>query len=445
MTRILTAGILLVALLTACNKPSPFGADLLDDQLADYAFVDTLSLNCTIVKEDSVLTSDRTFTADFFFCGQLDDPKFGKSQADIYSLLQLDNLNPGFKATDVLDSVELILRYDAAGIYGDTTQSVSLRVQRLADQLRWDKDYYSNQSLGTAEDIGSLDFVPKPRTLVNNPFDTASDATKYTYIKVPLTQAFGQLLMGMDSLTLSNDTLFWDVLNGLKISINSNAQPGAMLAFDLNNSLSRIRLHYSRDTSNLTFDYFFAANKFLQFQHDYANTAAGQQIGVKNPSLLYLQGMGGLKLKVEIPYADRLENIAVNKAELVFTVADQSGDPASLTPAGQLVATELRGDTVYSLISDVIYSLGTTLTGGFGGFGGQPENETINGANVNRYRMTITQRFQDMVDDTSGNVKNRTLYVSVYSQRGSAMRSVLNGPGNANFPVKLELKYTRIE
>ena len=32
MTRILTAGIFLAALLTACNKPSPFGADLLDDQ-----------------------------------------------------------------------------------------------------------------------------------------------------------------------------------------------------------------------------------------------------------------------------------------------------------------------------------------------------------------------------------------------------------------------------
>ena len=183
----------------------------------------------------------------------------------------------------------------------------------------------------------------------------------------------------------------------------------------------------------------------MQFQHDYTGTAAGQQIGKVNPQLLYLQGMGGLKLKLEIPNADRLENIAVNKAELVFTVADQSGDPVSLTPAGQLVATELRGDTVYSLISDVLYSLGTTLTGGFGGFGGQPEIEVINSANVNRYRMTITQRFQDMVDDSSGNIKNRTLYISVYSQRGSAMRSVLYGPGNTSFPVKLELKYTRIE
>lgn len=151
MLRIFTAGLLGAALLAACNKPSPFGADLLDDQLADYAFTDTLTVNYTVIREDSILTSDRSFTADYFLCGQLNDPSFGVSRSDIYSLLQLDNLNPGFKATDVLDSVELILRYDAPGIYGDTSQPVNLRIYRLSDQLRWDEDYYSNESLAAAE------------------------------------------------------------------------------------------------------------------------------------------------------------------------------------------------------------------------------------------------------------------------------------------------------
>lgn len=447
MTKYFPASLLLaaLALVAACNKPSPFGADLLDDQLADYAFSDSVSLRCSIVREDSVLTSDRTLTADFFLCGQLNDPIFGPSQAEVFSLLQLDNLNPGFKTTDVLDSIELILRYDATGVYGDTTQPVSMHVYRLTDPLRWDKDYYSNQSLNAAEEIGSLDFTPKPRTLVANPFDTDTAATKYAYVKVPLSAAFGQSLLGIDSLNMVNDTLFWEQLKGLKISVNSASTPGAMLSFDLNDGVSRIRLYYSRDTNNLTFDYLFAANKFNHYTHDYSGTVAGQQIGQINPDRLYMQGMSGLKMKLEFPYADRLDNIAVNKAELVLTVADVPGDPVSLAPSGQMVATELRGDTIFVLVSDVLYSLGPTFGSGFNAFGGQPEVEVINGVRVNRYRLTLTQRFQDMVDDTSGDLGKKTLYLNVYSQRASAMRSVLYGPASTTYPPKLELKYTRIQ
>ena len=70
MTKYFPASLLIaaLALVAPCNKPSPFGADLLDDQLADYAFSDSVSLRCSIVREDSVLTSDRTLTADFFLC-----------------------------------------------------------------------------------------------------------------------------------------------------------------------------------------------------------------------------------------------------------------------------------------------------------------------------------------------------------------------------------------
>jgi hypothetical protein len=40
------AGIALAGLVlwAACTKPTPFGSDLLDDQLADYAYTDTVSL-----------------------------------------------------------------------------------------------------------------------------------------------------------------------------------------------------------------------------------------------------------------------------------------------------------------------------------------------------------------------------------------------------------------
>lgn len=450
MTKNFPAYLLLAALAfwAACNKPSPFGAELLDDQIADYAFTDTLSLRCSLLQEDSALTSDRSSTAAYFLCGQLNDPTFGVSQAEIFSLLRLDELDPNFDAaTDQLDSIVLFLKYDPAGFYGDSTQAVSLRVSRLTQQLRWDEDYYSNESLAVGEELGAVEnFQPKHNTLLTNPFDTASAATKHAYLRVPLSQSFGQYLLGLDSALMVSDSLFWQQLLGIRIAAYSSAVPGPMLSFDLNDNVSRVRMYYTRDTSQLTFDYFFTgANKFGHYTHDYIGTPVAPLLDREAPERLYLQGMAGVRMKVEIPYADKLEDLAVNKAELVFTLADVPGDPAGLEPADQLVVTELRGDTAFVLIRDVLYSLGSTGTAGFVAFGGSPESRVVGGTTVKQYRLTITDRFQEMVDDKTGDLKNRTLYVNVYPQRLSAMRSVLYGPQSATFPAKLELKYTRIQ
>ena len=88
--------ILFAAFWAACTKPTPFGSELLADELADYEFTDTLSITCTVEMEDSLLTSDPGSTSSAFLCGELDDPIFGKSKAEIFSLLQMsvDNMEP---------------------------------------------------------------------------------------------------------------------------------------------------------------------------------------------------------------------------------------------------------------------------------------------------------------------------------------------------------------
>jgi hypothetical protein len=48
---------------SACSEPTPFGADLLEDQVAQLEFTDTLSLQFTLEREDSLLTSDRSSIA----------------------------------------------------------------------------------------------------------------------------------------------------------------------------------------------------------------------------------------------------------------------------------------------------------------------------------------------------------------------------------------------
>jgi hypothetical protein len=264
---------------------------------------------------------------------------------------------------------------------------------------------------------------------------------------VPITQDFGNFLLDIDSIDMTADSLFWKKLRGIRISATPANAPGAMMALNLNDiNFSFLRLYYKRDTLVRFFDYeFLGCNKFTNFTHDYSGSDAGQAIGQNTLDYLYLQGMGGLRLKVEIPYADQLDDVIVNKAELVLTTAARSGDNALLKPANQLVFTELRGDTSLVLTSDVLYAIGPTLSGSFVNFGGFPITEKDTGGNnIQRYRMTLTQRFQNMVDDTPGNIKNKTLYINIYPQRIAPARAILFGPQHPDHPIKLELKYTRL-
>ncbi len=437
-------GLTLLLLWSACTKSTPFGSELLDNELADYTFTDTLTTRYTLEREDSVLTSDRTFTASYFLCGELNDPTFGKSSSEIFTLIQMADLSPNFRQAGMtFDSMVMYLAYEASGVYGDTLQPQTLRVQQLdpGQQVRWDKNYFSPRTLAAGTEVGRVDFKPRPSKA-----DSLFATTKAPFLRVKLSDEFGKGIFGIDSTTLTSDTLFWQKLRGLKITTSSNGStPGAMLAFDLNNeSFSRVRLYYHQDTVKKKFDYFFRrSNKFMHFDHDYTGTVVGQKIGQVTEDLLYLQGMTGVRLKVEFPYADDLDNIAVNKAELVLNAPPLDNPVFPL--ASQIATAEYQGDSIYVYTSDVTYSLSTSSTGGFDRFGGTPLEVTVSGNKVKRYRMTLSQRFQDIVDDQSGLLKNKTLYINIQPQSRSAMHSLLYGPKSTILPAKLNLTYTRIK
>lgn len=439
---------LAAALWAACNKPSPFGSELLEDEQAEYEFTDTLSVVCTVeLEDDSLETSDPGSTAGAFLCGELDDPLFGKSKAEIFSLLQLSVLDPGFKPdSQTVDSLVLYLRYAPGSFYGDSTQAQTLRVFRLDESLEDDNDYYAESTLPAGTEIGRLEnFYPRPNT-VDSLFDPD---TKAPFIGIPMSLDFANELFRLDTSILQNDSAFYKALRGIKIVASSNATPGAILAFNLNNATySRLRLYFhdNDDSTSRRFDFYFSGvNKFTHLAHEYGNSPAGQKIGQQSDEYLYVQAMQGLRLKVEFPTVDLLDKIAVNKAQLVLTTASLPGDFAVLTPAEQLILTEKQGDTTFVFTSDVLYSLGPALNLGFNRFGGFPEDENINGTLVERYRLTLSDRLQAMVDDTSGDPKKKTLYVNITPQGRSARRTVFYGPKNATFPAKLELKFTRVQ
>jgi hypothetical protein len=436
----------LILFALSCSKQTPFGSDLLDDQLADYNFTDTLSMIVSVEREDtSLITTDRN-TADYQLCGELNDPIFGKSVAEIYTLMQTGNSAVNFQDTRYrYDSLEMFLNIIDNGIYGDTTQEQTLRIFRLAQAIdtRDSSIYFSNMSLPVDEQVGEVRFFPRP----SQSDSLVSTTARGAFVRIKMNDSFGQFLFGLDSLTYTTDSAFERKLRGLKIVCSSGSTPGAMLSFNLNNAnFSLMRLHFTRDdTASSVFNYqFLNAKKFMNFRHDYAGTPVESRIGKPAPELVFAQGMGGLRYKVEFPYASKLENIAVNKAELVVTVAEQPGDNPLLFPANQLLTTKWFNDSTFTIIDDVLASIGSTGTLGYGRFGGFPVKKVVNGQSVTQYRFNVTQHFQDLIDNTSTDLNKRTLWFQVSPQARVVSRAVFHGPKSSSFPMKLELKYTNV-
>lgn len=423
-------------LVFACAKPTPFGSELLQEDLAAYDFSDTLTLRFFLEKEDSVRTSDPSSTAQYLLCGRIKDPDFGVSQADIYTLYRPSFNNEAIKATDALDSAVLYLNLAPSAYYGDTLQAHNLRVYTLNEPLGRSKEYFSNQSLPSGAMVGELTgFRPRISRRDSLILPTARGA----FLRIPLDQAFGEALFRADSATLSVDTNFYKVFKGLKISIESPEEPGAMLGLNLNNdNFSFIRLFYKSDTIAKTARFvFLGANKFNSFSHDYSGSTVEPHIG--QPLMgdrLYLKGMQGLRMRMEIPYVDLLDQVVVNQAELEFTVAQ---DNPQLRPAGRLILSRRESDANPILVftPDVTHSLSSGFD--FDLFGGAP----VEMSGLIKYRLTLSQILQKMADDTSGALKNKTLFVNVYPQSLSPGRVILFGAGD-NKP-RIRLKATRLK
>lgn len=437
----------LCLLVWACSKPTPFGGDLLDDQLADYDFTDTLSLNITVEREDSSLQSNDRNIADYQLCGELNDPIFGKSSAEIFTSMLTGNSainfqNPRYR----YDSLVMYLKLNPTGYYGDTLSEQTLRIFRLSKGIETGDSatYYTNSSIEAGEQVGEVKFFPR----VSRQDSLISETARASYVRIKLSDSFGQELFGLDSLTYASDTAFEKAFRGLKIVSASTGNPGAVLALGLNDvNFSLMRMFYTRDdTVKGAFFYQFRnAHKFVRTTHEYNGAPIANQIGQTNGDYIYAQGMAGLRFKVEFPTAASLDNIAVNKAELVLTIAkDVPNDNPLLYATSQLVAGNYATDSSFTFTPDVLYSIGVTGSDGFGRFGGFPEKRIVNNQEVTQYRFTLTKQFQRIVDDTSGDKNKRTVWFFLSPGYRLATRAIMYGTNSSVYKPKLELKYTKV-
>lgn len=426
-------------LLNACNEAGIIGENIIpNSENINIQYTDTFGLTATTVRQDSVKVYDvnPALQPGRYLTGRVDDPVFGVYQSDIYTQFELLTTNPLFE-NGVVDSVILIVAYDDKGHYGDFSQPYKLNVYEVTEFLNPDVNHFSQETFETAAmPLATLNFTPAPYDSV------LVDSNKLkAHLRIPLDPALGQrFLSESDSTVFENDDFFTNYFKGIKLE-GSDPNNEAILAFDLLDGLTQMIVYYRRDTTQETFTLRIksGSTKTMHFQHNYNGSPVADFIdnAAFGDSLVFAQSMEGLNVKLNIPHIQSLDQVIVNKAELVVTVANNDNSELYPLPE-QLVLLRKLEDGTLVFIEDAAISL--TRTAGFGQlFGGQPEtgdNSTVT------YRMNLSGYLQDIID---GRFTDNDFYLSTYPKPDTPSRVILGGAKHSQYPIRLELTYTKLD
>ncbi len=428
-----------VLFLGACNEPSIIGEDLLSDDQASFFFSDTFAIEAKTLNADSVIVYQPGFQRFSYLCGDFLDPLFGKAKAVIYSQMGLSVANPSFlegvdQGRVVLDKVELVLAVRTDETYGlNLDQPISIGVYELEDELDREETYYAPQSFQTRQLIGDTAIVASE----------IDDSTQV--LRLPLSEAFGQQMLELDPTAYESNDDFFDAFKG--IAIVPESETNYMLSFNIDGSF--IELSYLQDdTLSSSYNFFFAGNlaKMTTFEHDYTATAVEAALENNVPSdtvsSLYLQGMAGVNLELQLPALEDLQGVEINKAELVLS--SELSDIGSFPLIDQLLAYKYDENGGLEQIEDIQFftngldfgRVNAVLTSLRNGFGGVLDDDS----NPNSYTLNIAAYLQNVIE---GNSDNRIIIGAAFRPE-TPNRVIISGPGATNAPVELRVTYTKI-
>lgn len=402
-------------LFTSCKKKDNLlGIGLHpEEDLIGLNVIDTLSLITYSATSDSIVTDELTSSN---LLGSYVDPYLGKAEASIYTHIRLegaiDFIPDGGTINDIaLDSV--ILYLDITDFYG-RLDNQTFEVYQITEDFYKDSIYYSTSSLST--DVVNL--VEAGMGTITPNGDLLSIPLSLNDFAQPIVNQSGTgILDGNDG-----SGKFVDWFKGLHIKVNNSSQAegeGAILYVDLESSKSKVTLYYrdtmgnatEHDTLEFDFNINSSSARFSNFSQDYTGTLVDQVLAdsTNGQELFFSQTMGGVRAKVDIPYALTVldsGNVIINKAELVLPVQYYPGDP--LNPPAELYLVMDNSDGTISFIPD--------YNDDRGGYFDNDESS---------YTFNITRYYNQLI---SGEISSGPLTVISSGNAVTANRVVFNGP-----------------
>jgi hypothetical protein len=423
----LLSGLLLLAVLAlvySCDNSDRLGLELTPDgERFDYHIDSSSVVIMSTLLQDS-LTMERRNPV---LIGSAIDDVFGMQKGSLATQLRLTSNNVEFGEGIQLDSVVLLLKYQ--GYYGDTTTLQNIKVFELSESLFFDSTYYSNLDLSgyynDNQPIGQKEYSPTP----------SQDS-----LTIRLSDEFGLKILEADTSNLVDNVAFLEFLKGIYITTDEVSSNGAIAYFDIAGEKSRVTLYYSNnEDDSLSYEVLINDNCTWVnvYDHDYLNSEAGSFVNdsLYSHELVYLQAMSGLRASVQLQFGDSIMSaaelgIAINKAELIFPVAENYISGNREKPVSLAIFKALE-DGTNEFIEDAF--LGEAY------YDGRYHSEK------KAYVFNIARHVQNLLSPVADNrLENSGLFLVVNDARTTANGLVLkNGVDGSG--AKLNITYTTIK
>ena len=217
----------------ACSESSILGDEFIGDDSFDLSYIDTVSLELSTLRYDSVITS----TSDRLLLAYQSDSVFTGMNTEGYFLLAPASDNT-ITDSDVFDSITISLPLDGYFYNLEDYVSVNVQLERLTEELE-SRAYYN---FSNPSSINS-----SKTTLMNREVKFYADRDQDPEVRID--NALGESLFnlyqnGSDKIETSSE--FYQYLKGLQLSITSDESVGIGLVADS----IRVRLYYTNHTGD---------------------------------------------------------------------------------------------------------------------------------------------------------------------------------------------------
>ncbi len=411
-----------------CNNASDAGIGIIPkDALIKLESFDTLHIEAYTYKDDSVLSSKVANG----LLGAYIDPVLGKTRSTFVMQISPMQIST-FGDNPVADSMKLFLRYipdTTAPLYGNIHAEMLLKIHEVKTKLSFDSSYYTTYRPEWLE-LGDL--------MANTSFIPEDGRNDTVMLEVMLENSVAQRIIDefdqWNDVADPRDTSFTDYFQGLFIESNDIGYDGSLCIFSLTNTETKAILYYHNDEDTLQLSFFVPSisNRFNMVEQQY--DAPGFLPDLENPeskedSVVYIQGLGGLKIRLKTPGIDSLMKTGiwgVNKAELLLTAENSSLTSEDKFPAPpKLKILAIKPDGTTEMVVDYL-----------------GENSYL-GVNYvdGTYKFDITYYIQQIF---SGSIENDGFYILSNSDYDNPSRVVIKGTNNQN-PLKLALTLRRLQ
>jgi hypothetical protein len=414
---------------SGCEEdPTGIGSKLLPgSDFVSIKSTDTLKVRSFTMYNDSAATSNPAIS----YLGTIHDPYFGNTTAGFVSQLRLGS------AWDdeyfVIDSIRLYLKF--LNVTGITTEPHLIRLSEISERLYDSALYYSNQTVPLTDSTWLCTLQEGLKA------DTINTVT----IDVPL--SFGRYLTrdtSMFAYTSKKD--FRSYFKGLYFQMEPSIDPlflSLTLDYQGSYSYSNYFVLYMHDVSGNTksFSLLLDAQSsnagFNTFVHNFDAAEPSKKIQHLNDTtyldtLSYAQTLNGVYTKIRIPGLEliknnpEMDNIAVNKARLIFPVQYDNPLYKPSTIPTQVYMRYVTTTGYKDYVPDL-----KLISSSF--FDGTPDTTK------NVYNLNIATFVQGYLEDTRNYLKPELeLFLSP-----SSPYNVLLKANNSHTPVKFEFTYTK--